>query len=206
LARMLEDMKCSYVRIASVPLDRTDRMIVSFDRTGGEQAALHLVALGHQRIGFIGGPSTFRSTHERRAGFEDGLATAGLLLRSEFVAEGAYTFDSGVFCGSTLLSKRERPTAIFCANDEMAAGLLLAARRASLRVPEDLSVVGFDDFQIATQVCPTLTTVHSPIRSIGLLAAKKLFGRAADAASTDSETADLRPSLVVRESSGPATA
>jgi LacI family transcriptional regulator len=135
---------------------------------------------------------------------EDGLATAGLLLRSEFVAEGAYTFDSGVFCGSTLLSKRERPTAIFCANDEMAAGLLQAARRASLRVPEDLSVVGFDDFQIATQVCPTLTTVHSPIRSIGLLAAKKLFGRAADAASTDSETADLRPSLVVRESSGPA--
>jgi LacI family transcriptional regulator len=105
-----------------------------------------------------------------------------------------------------LLGKRERPTAIFCANDEMAAGLLQAARRASLRVPEDLSVVGFDDFQIATQVSPTLTTVHSPIRSIGLLAAKKLFG-AGDATSTgSSETAGLLPSLVVRESSGPAPA
>jgi LacI family transcriptional regulator len=206
LARMLEDMKCSYVRIASVPLDHADRMIVSFDRKGGEQAALHLLALGHQRIGFISGPSTFRSTHERRAGLEDGLATAGLALRSEFVAEGAYTFDSGVFCGNALLSKRERPTAIFCANDEMAAGLLQAARRASLRVPEDLSVVGFDDFQIAMQVSPTLTTVHSPIRSIGLLAAKKLFGGAADAASTVGEMEDLLPSLVVRESSGPAPA
>jgi LacI family transcriptional regulator len=163
-----------------------------------------LTGLGHRRIGYISGRSTFRSTHERRAGLEDGLASAGLVLRPEFVAEGAYTFDSGVSCGSALLGKRERPTAIFCANDEMAAGLLQAARRASLRVPEDLSVVGFDDFQIATQVSPTLTTVHSPVRSIGLLAAQKLFGRADDAASAGSDTAGLLPSLVVRESSGPA--
>lgn len=204
LARMLERMNCAYVRIASVPLDHPDRMIVSHDRKGGEQAALHLIALGHRRIGFISGPSTFRSSHERRAGLEEGLTSAGLRLRPEFVAEGAYTFDSGALCGEALLSKSERPTAIFCANDEMAAGLLQAARRAQLRVPEDLSVVGFDDFQVATQVCPTLTTVHSPIRSVGLLAAQKLFAREASGSASASDPVAPLPSLVVRESSGPA--
>jgi LacI family transcriptional regulator len=80
--------------------------------------------------------------------------------------------------------------------------LLLAARRAHLRVPEDLSVVGFDDFQVATQVFPSLTTVHSPIRSVGQLAAQKLFARER-AASVDGTAATPFPSLVVRESSGP---
>jgi len=202
LARMLERMNCAYVRIASVPLDRPDRMIVSHDRNGGAQAGRHLTSLGHRRIGFISGPSTFRSSYERRAGLEEGLAVSGLQLRPELIAEGAYTFESGRSCGEILLNKPDRPTAIFCANDEMAAGLLLAARRAHLRVPEDLSVVGFDDFQVATQVFPTLTTVHSPIRSVGQLAAQKLFAREG-AASADGTAATPLPSLVVRESSGP---
>ena len=204
LARMLEQMGCSYVRIASVPLDRPDRMIVSYDRKGGEQAALHLIQLGHRRIGFVSGPSTFRSSHERRSGLEDGLATADLHLRQEFVAEGAYTFDSGASCGSALLGRTERPTAIFCANDEMAAGLLHAARRSGIRVPQDLSVVGFDDFQIATQVWPTLTTIHSPIRSIGLLAAQRLFAGAYSGNAPIAGSEALMPQLVVRESTGPA--
>jgi LacI family transcriptional regulator len=204
LARMLEQMNCAYVRIASVPLDKPDRMVVSHDRKGGEQAALHLTGLGHRNIGFISGPATFRSSHERRAGLEDGLTAAGLTLRSDFVAEGAYTFDSAVLCGHALLERAERPTAIFCANDEMAAGLLQAARRAHLRVPEDLSVVGFDDFQIAMQVSPTLTTVHSPIRSVGSLAASKLFAQQAEPGSLHASSAAPLPTLVVRESSGPA--
>jgi LacI family transcriptional regulator len=203
LARQLEQLNCAYVRIASVPLDRPDRMIVSYDRKGTEQAGRHLAALGHRHIGFISGPPMFRSSHERRAGLEDGMAAAGLQLRPDAVAEGAYTFDSGAACGAALLARADRPTAIFCANDEMAAGLLQAARRANLRVPEDLSVVGFDDFQIATQVSPTLTTVHSPIRNVGMLAAKKLFGRASEGRAISIDTAALMPSLVVRESSGP---
>jgi LacI family transcriptional regulator len=202
LARMLERMNCAYVRIASVPLDHPDRMIVSHDRKGGEQAGLHLASLGHRLIGFISGPPTFRSSHERRAGLEEGLTAAGLQLRPDFVAEGAYTFDSGASCGEALLSQPKRPTAIFCANDEMAAGLLQAARRAHLRVPEDLSVVGFDDFQVATQVCPTLTTVHSPIRSVGLLAAQKLFARETKRNTEGNDSPAPLPSLVVRESSG----
>jgi LacI family transcriptional regulator len=206
LARMLEQIKCSYVRIASVPLDHPERMIVSHDRSGGEQAARHLTGLGHRRIGFISGPLTFRSSHERRAGLEEGLAAAGLQLRPDFVAQGAYTFESGMSCGSGLLGRAERPTAIFCANDEMACGLLHAARHAGLRVPEDLSVVGFDDFQIATQVFPTLTTLHSPIRAIGMLAAQKLFDGAADPKPPGGDRSAPLPQLVVRQSSGPAPA
>jgi LacI family transcriptional regulator len=204
LARMLEQLGCSYVRIASVPLDRPDRMIVSCDRKGGEQAAIHLIQLGHRRIGFVSGPSTFRSSHERRAGLEEGVAAAGVSLRPELTAEGAYTFESGLTCGTQLLSRGERPTAIFCANDEMAAGLLQAARRAGIQVPRDLSVVGFDDFQIATQVWPTLTTVHSPIRSIGLLAAQRLFAGDQEGKSPVADPESLMPKLVVRESTGPA--
>lgn len=206
LARLLEELKCAYVRIASVPLDKPERMIVSHDRRGGEAAARHLIELGHRRIGFVSGPPGFRSSHERRAGLEEGLAAAGLDLRPEFVAEGAYTFESGVACGAELLSRSERPTAIFCANDEMAAGLLQAARRAGVRVPEDLSVVGFDDFQAASQVWPTLTTLRTPTREIGRLAALKLFALAGegDPPPVDEETLALR--LMVRESTGPAPA
>jgi LacI family transcriptional regulator len=177
-------------------------MIVSHDRKGGEQVALHLIQLGHRRIGFVSGPPTFRSSHERRSGLEDGLAAAGLHLHPEFVAEGAYTFESGTACGSALLARAERPTAIFCANDEMAAGLLQSARRAEIQVPQDLSVVGFDDFQIATQVWPTLTTIHSPIRRVGLLAAQRLFADTATGPIPESES--LLPKLVVRESTGAA--
>jgi LacI family transcriptional regulator len=134
---------------------------------------------------------------------EDGLAAAGLVLRTDFVAEGAYTFESAAACGYAMLQRTERPTAMFCANDEMAAGLLQAARRAHLRVPEDLSVVGFDDFQIAMQVSPTLTTVHSPIRSVGSLAASKLFAQQTESGSLQASSAAPLPTLVVRESSGP---
>jgi LacI family transcriptional regulator len=199
LARMLEEIKCSYVRIASVLLDRPVRMIVSHDRQGGEQAARHLTQLGHRRIAFISGPLTFRSSHERRAGLEDALAAAGVPLQPDLIAYGAYTFESGMSCGSALLRRPERPTAIFCANDKMACGVLHAAREAGLRVPEDLSVVGFDDFQVATRVFPTLTTLHSPIRVIGSLAARKLFEREPQAP----PTAAPPPHLVVRQSSGP---
>ena len=86
----------------------------------------------------------------------------------------------------------------------MAAGLLQAARRAGIQVPQDLSVVGFDDFQIATQVWPTLTTVHSPIRSVGLLAAQRLFAGAYEGKAPLADSEALLPQLVVRESTGPA--
>ena len=203
LARLLEEEGCLYIRIASVALDQPNRMIVSNDRLGGVQAARHLLELGHTRIGFIAGPPSFRSTHERRGGLEDGLTERGLRLDPAFVAEGAYTFDSGLAAALVLLGRTPRPTAIFAGNDEMAAGALQAARQLGLDVPADVSIVGFDDFQLASAVWPPLTTLRAPTRDVGLLAARRLFALGAVDVDPVPEPKTIAPKLVVRDSTGP---
>jgi LacI family transcriptional regulator len=195
---VLREIGCRYIRIASVPVDEPEHTIVSHDRLGGRAAAEYLVKLGHKRVAFISGPGTFRSSHERRGGFEDGLAAHGLSLDPELIVEGAYTFDSGVACAAKLLKAKPRPTAIFAGNDEMAVGALHAARRAGHKVPEDVSIMGFDDFQIASSAWPPLTTIRAPTREIGRLAAAKLIDPDAEEASPEA------PTLIVRESTGPA--
>jgi LacI family transcriptional regulator len=199
-ARLLADAGCAYVRIASVSLDKPEHMIETHDRVGGLAAARHLTSLGHKRFAVIAGPSTFRSSHERRGGFEEGLAEAGAKLEPGYALEGAYTYESAIPLGQQLLSMSPRPTAIFALNDEMAAGALQAARQMHLKVPEDVSIVGFDDFQIAARLWPTLTTVRTPTREIGRLAAARLLGRSE---SEGRNPEDRLPALVVRESSGP---
>jgi LacI family transcriptional regulator len=197
VAAMLREIGCEYVRVASVAVDEPDHSIVTQDRHGGLLAGRHLAELGHKRVGFISGPVTFRSSHERRGGFEEGLAEHGVILSPEYVAEGAYTFESGLEGAARLLALPNRPTAIFAGNDEMAAGVLHAARKAGLSAPEDLSVIGFDDFQIASRVWPPLTTVRAPTREIGRVAAEKLIGQGVD----DKRDPEWRlPSLVARDS------
>jgi LacI family transcriptional regulator len=198
-AQLMADIGCGYVRVASVSLDKPEHMIETRDRLGGREAAAHLAELGHKRIAFVSGPPTFRSSHERRSGFEEALNERGLSLAKAYVFEGAYTYESGIEAGRALLSMAERPTAIFAGNDEMAAGVLQAARQLGVRVPEDVSVVGFDDFQIASRLWPTLTTVRTPTREIGRLAVERLMGREDDTRDPKSRL----PSLVVRESTAP---
>ncbi len=201
-AQILDEVGCRYVRVASVALDLPERMIETRDRLGGREAARYLADLGHSSFAFVSGPASFRSSHERRSGFEEALAERGLQLAKRHVFEGAYTYESGIACGLELLQLSPRPTAVFAANDEMAAGVLAAARQQGVMVPQALSVVGFDDFQVASRVFPTLTTIRTPTREIGRLAAERLMGR-------DDEARDPKsrlPALVVRESSGPAPA
>ncbi len=201
---VLDEIGCAYIRIASVPVDEPAHIMVSNDRLGGRAAARHLAELGHTRIGFISGPASFRSSHERRGGFEEGLKERGIELRSDYVMQGAYTFETGLSSAAELLQRRPRPTAIFAANDEMAAGVLHAIRRAGLKCPDDVSVVGFDDFQIASSVWPPLTTVRTPTREIGRMAAEKLmkFDAAEDEDAREAAPA-TSPALVVRDSTGP---
>jgi LacI family transcriptional regulator len=200
VAKLLREIGCEYIRIASVELDAPEHMIVGHDRLGSEAMGDHLVALGHTLIGFITGLPSFRSSHERRGGFEDALSKAGLKLDPGYVVQGAYTFESGLACGEALLAMTPRPTAIFAGNDEMAAGVLQAVRRAGLQAPGDVTVVGFDDFQIAQAVWPPLTTIHIPTREVGRIAAEKLIGVAPREKRDPNSTI---PYLVVRESSGP---
>jgi LacI family transcriptional regulator len=198
-AQLMAELGCGYVRVASVSLDAPEHMIETRDRLGGRDAAGHLADLGHTKIAFVSGPPTFRSSHERRSGFEEALNERGLNLARGYVAEGAFTYESGIEAGRQLLQMAEPPTAIFAGNDEMAAGVLQAARQLGVRVPEELSVVGFDDFQIASQLWPTLTTVRTPTREIGRLAVERLMGREDDGR----DPKDQLPSLVVRESTAP---
>ena len=200
---LLQAADCPYVRIASVSLDQPERMVVTNDRQGAAEAARHLADLGHRRIAFISGPDTFRSSHERGAGFEAGLAEYGLTMDPTYVRRAAYTFESGVAAAQELLSLAERPTAIFAGNDEMAIGVMQAARDCGLDVPGDLSIVGFDDLPMASRVWPTLTTVRLPIRDMGRMAAEKLTASRRGLDPAKISQPQVRPSLVVRESTAP---
>ncbi len=200
LAEVLREVGCEYVRIASVPLDLDQRMIVTNDRIGGRAAGKHLAQLGHKRVGMVTGRRSFRSAHERREGFEEGLGELGVKLMPVYVAQGDYTFESGLARGAQLIDLDPAPTAIFAANDEMAAGVLQSALIAGVKVPDELSVVGFDNFQTATRVWPRLTTVETPSREIGMLAARQLLSAAHDT-SIVVERNQTEPKLVRRESS-----
>lgn len=199
LAKVLSETRYKYIRIASIPLDSPERMIVTNDRVGGKAAARHLVELGHTRIALLTGVEYFFASKERRAGFEEGLQECGLSLRPEYVLKGDFTFDSGLAAGKALLELNPRPTAIFAENDEMAAGVLQAFNSAGLQVPDSLSIIGYDDFSICTRVWPRLTTIHSPTRKVGELAAASLLGFKENEQGRIIQR-ETTPFLVIRES------
>lgn len=188
LADLCDAIGCRYVRMGSAALDDPAHMVASNDREAVREAVGFLVSLGHRRIGLVLGPHGFRSAAERRAGFEDAMRDAGIALPRSFVTDGTYRFESGVQAGERLLELVPRPTAIFCSNDEMAAGVLHVARRRGLDVPADLSIVGFDDTTLAAHIWPPLTTVRWPIASMARSAALKLV------AGLDGETVE-EPSM-----------
>ena len=201
IIELLKRIGCRYVRLAAAPLDDPQHMIVGHDRLGARAAGRHILELGHRDIAFISGPANFLSSAERRAGLEAALAERGLTLDPRWALRGAYTFESGLACAEALLAMTPRPTAIFAGNDEMAAGVLRAAQQIGLRIPDDLTVVGFDDFDIASRVSPPLTTVRTPTREASRLAAMKLVMGPEGAGRPWPE---VKPELVVRASSGPA--
>ena len=175
LAELCRELGCRYVRMGSVALDKPEHMVASNDAEVVIEAVNHLISLGHRRIGMILGPHGFRSARERRKGFEEALATAGIKLPRSLIAEGNYTFETGLAAADRLLDLSPRPTAIFASNDEMAAGAYHAARKRGMDVPDDLSIIGFDDTTIASHIWPPMTTVHWPIISMARSAALKLL-------------------------------
>jgi LacI family transcriptional regulator len=199
----LRQIECPYVRIAAVSLDTPENMIETHDYVGAAEAARHIAALGHSRIAHIHGPDSFLSAAERLRGFRVGLAEYGLRIDPQYLLKGGYTFDSGMQCGEQLLALATPPTAVFAGNDEMAVGVYQAARRAGLRIPEDLSIVGFDDAPIATRIWPTLTTVRLPIVHMGRIAAQLLISNNDRLAMEPPGATSVMPSLLVRDSTAP---
>jgi LacI family transcriptional regulator len=204
LADALQDIGCRYVRVASIPLDEPARMLLTHDRLAGAEVADYLESLGHRRIGLITGPKRYRSSIERGGGFADALARRGIALAPELNYEGGYTFESGVAGAEKLLAQTPRPTAIFACNDEMAAGVYKAALRMGLSIPGDLSVVGYDDSPLASQLWPALTTTRLPVRDVGRQAASMLLASDPPArGARPTPVVAVTPHLMVRDSCQP---
>jgi LacI family transcriptional regulator len=144
------------------------------DYEGAACMTRHLIALGHQRIGFITGRSSQSATACRLAGFRDAMRAAQLPLPAELVAPGAFTYSSGLDAAEALLTLQPRPTAVFASNDDMAAATVAVAHRMGIDVPGDLTVAGFDDTPIATTIWPELTTIRQPIGAMARSAVELL--------------------------------
>jgi len=169
---------------------------------GAKVATEHLLELGHRRIGAIGGAPGWYANEERMIGFRAALAAARLLPDPDMILYGDWSIPTGEIAADELLSRSEPPTAIFAFNDNAAIGILNVARRRGLRVPEDLSVVGFADTIQATIVTPQLTTVRQPLAELGRLGVSLLM-RLIEGQRLDALRIELATTLVVRDSTGP---
>ncbi len=160
---------CEAIPAADIPQIEID------NRTAACRMTQHLASLGHRRIAYVSGPASNSLERDRFQGFKDGLETAGLPFDPALVLPGDYTIEAGVRAGRDLVARSTRPTAVFCTSDEMAIGLMRTLFSAGLRVPEDISVAGFDDIEFAAVAEPPLTTMHQPRRELGQAAASVLI-------------------------------
>jgi LacI family transcriptional regulator len=169
---------------------------------GGRAATEHLLSLGHRRIGIITGIPDWLSSVDRLSGYRSAFAAAGALLDPELVVESDWTVEGGEAAAGSLLDRQAPPTAIFAVNDNMAVGVLRAARARRVRVPDDLSVVGFDDSFQSADVTPALTTVRQPLAEMGRMAVSLLV-RLLDNRQVEGLHIELQTRLIVRESTAP---
>jgi LacI family transcriptional regulator len=166
---------------------------------GGLSATEHLIELGHRRIGIITGPPRLQCSRARLDGYRAAIEAAGLQVDQDLVHTGDFYHEAGFTGGSRFLDLADPPSAIFASSDQMAFGVYEAARQHGLRVPSDLSVVGFDDLPEAAWTSPPLTTVRQPLAEMGMLAARTVL-RMVRGEAIETLRLELATQLVVRES------
>ncbi|MEU8057086.1 LacI family DNA-binding transcriptional regulator [Microbispora bryophytorum] len=170
---------------------------------GGLAATQHLLGLGHRRVAYLGGPATATCNQARLHGYRAAMEAGDASVPPGYVRTGHFHYHDGMAGGTALLDLPEAPSAIFAGCDDIALGVLEAARARGLRVPEDLSIVGFDDTQIARMASPPLTTVRQPLREMGAVAVRTAL-RLAAGEQVESHHVELATELVVRGSTAPA--
>ena len=173
--------------------------VLANNRVATRDAIHYLIQLGHRRIGFLGGDPVLLSARQRRQGYEDALRQAGLPIEPELFVDGNYLRDEAMRAATKLLSLPERPTAIMAANDESAFGVLEIAKQKRIRVPQDLSLIGFDNVPESIYTSPPLTTVDQNLVGLGRRASD-LVVRMLDGFPVENEIVQLPARLVVRES------
>jgi LacI family repressor for deo operon, udp, cdd, tsx, nupC, and nupG len=184
-------------------LPNTPMRTVQLDNLGAARKATeYLLSLGHRRIGFVAGPQTSPLRETRLSGYRLAMESAGIQNDGDLVVDGDFSIQSGVVAAGRLLSIKNPPTAIFCSNDEMALGVMSGVKGRGMRIPRDISIVGFDDILFAQYFDPPLTTIAQPMREIGEHAMTVLAEILAEHPPANKDVI-LPFRLVVRSSSGP---
>ena len=184
------------------PLNLPSARVTSVGSTnfaGGLAATQYLLDLGHRQIAYVGGPATTACNQARMHGYRGAMEAAGAPVPDGYVRTGRFSYEHGIAGGAALLDLPQPPTAVFAGSDETAAGVIEAARVRGLRVPEDLSVVGFDDTQLARFCAPPLTTVRQPLQEMGGVALRTAL-RLVAGEKLDSHHVELATQLVRRHS------
>jgi LacI family transcriptional regulator len=187
------------------PVDLPDTDLASVGATnwaGGLSATEHLISLGHRRIGMIGGPREMLCTQARIDGYRAALERAGIEFDRGLIRYGDFRHEGGFTASRELLDLEERPTAIFAGSDMQAVGALNALRARGVSVPDEMSIVGFDDLEIAALVNPALTTVRQPLAQMGAFAATMLL-QLVEGEPLGGNRIELATELIIRQSCSP---
>ncbi len=205
IARSIAATGTPFVRLSPGNSGGKQFAVVTNDREISAEMTRYLAQLGHRRIAFIKGNPDHKAVGNRFLGYLDGLEQSGIAFSEALVADGDNSLASGEAAAEILLGLGQPPTAIFAANDDMAAGVMRVADRRGIRVPADLSIAGCDDVSLARQVYPALTTIRQPLSSMAERAVRALIhGRNAGEMPSGLEV--VPAVLVVRDSTGPAPA
>lgn len=200
LLAALHKRRIPTVRIApSAPYPDMASIVID-DYRAASTMTNYLISLGHTDIGFIAGDPDHADACERKKAFVDALEDAGLAVNEDWIEEGNFTFESGLDCAVRILSRRQKPTAIFASNDEMAASVLAIAEKLNIKVPETLSVAGFDDLTLASFVSPALTTINQPVEEMAVRAVQKLIEMRKDPKNSDLEPLVMSSKFILRKS------
>lgn len=197
--------KTPLVKLSPGQENGKELVVVTNDREISAEMTRYLASLGHSRIAFIAGDPNHKAVARRFEGYKDGLKQSGLKMSEELVVAGDNSISSGEKAAEKLLSLNKLPTAVFAANDEMAAGVIRVAYRRNISVPAELSVAGFDDSALAQQIYPSLTTIRQPLASMAEQAATALIDDPGNGSSLRG-TEVVPATLIKRESTGPAPA
>ena len=200
VGQALDELGMRVVRIGPAGVTDNDMRVAIDERQAAFEMTEHLLDLGHTRIGFVRGKENQAATEERFLGYKAALLARGISMDSKWVRKGEFKFRSGVAAAEKLFELDQPVTAIFASNDDMAAGVMMVANRQGIKVPEELSIVGFDDSEIAENMWPMLTTVRQPLQQFGEVAALKLIESLGQPVSPDTVPTILPHQMVIRKS------
>lgn len=196
----LESLGIPAARVGPINIDVNGVVVQIDDFQATKEAVEYLIELGHKRIGFVRGSEEQSATHERFQGYCAALRAASLPIIPELIQSGEFSFETGLEAGEKLLSIDRPPSAVFASNDDMAAGVIMTAIKRGLSLPRDLSVVGFDDSELAVRLLPNLTTVRQPLRELGQVAISSLIKTISSKNKAPIDPVLLPHELIIRDS------